>query len=253
MLDKVALYFGQMDKMPGARSRVGFSAVTAARYLRDYLKKDVVVFIDNIFRYVLAGMELATGLNKVPSELGYQPTLEKELSDLEEMMNSNENGSITSFQAVYVPADDFTDPSVVAVMPHLDSVVILSRQEAAKGNYPALDILSSTSSILTPEIVGERHYSVALKVKTYFQKYKELQHMIAILGVDELPFESRIIARRTERLRRFLTQPFFTAEDFAGQKGTYVPLEKTLDGCEKILDGKFDDVGLEELYMKGEI
>ena len=253
ILDKVALYFGQMDKMPGVRSRVGFSAAAAARYLRDYSKKNVAVFIDNIFRYALAGMELATGLGKVPSELGYQPTLEKELSELEEMMNSNENGSITSFQAIYVPADDFTDPSVVAALPHLDVIIILSRQEAAKGNYPALDVLSSASSALDPDIVGERHYQVASEVKSHFQKYKELRHMISILGIEELSLEDRIIAKRAERLRRFLTQPFFTAEEFAAEKGAYVPLKKTLEGCERILKGEFDDADLEELYMKGEI
>jgi len=253
ILDRVALYFGQMDKMPGVRARVGFSAATAARYLRDYFKNNVIVFIDNIFRYALAGMELATGLGKVPSELGYQPNLEEELSELEEMMDSNENGSITSFQAIYVPADDFTDPSVVATLPHLDAIIILSRQEAAKGNYPAIDVLSSTSSILAPDIIGERHYKVALEVKTYFQKYKELQHMISILGIDELPPEERIVAKRAERLRRFLTQPFFTAEEFAGQKGAYVSLDKTLEGCERILKGEFDKTDLSDLYMRGEI
>ena len=253
ILDKVALYFGQMDKMPGVRSRVGFSAVTAARYLRDYSKNNVAVFMDNIFRYSLAGMELATGLGKVPSELGYQPTLEEEVSELEEMMDLNENGSITSFQAVYVPADDFTDPSVVATFPHLDAVIILSRQEAAKGNYPAMDILSSTSAVLDSDIVGERHYKIALKAKNYLQRYKDLEHMISILGVEELPLQDRVIVERAERLRRFLTQPFFTAEDFSSQKGVYVPLEKTLDGCERILKGDFDNVDLSDLYMKGEI
>ncbi len=253
ILHKVALYFGQMDKMPGVRARVGFSAVKAARYLRDYYKTNIAVFIDNIFRYALAGMELATGLGKVPSELGYQPNLEEEISELEEMMDSNENGAITSFQAIYVPADDFTDPSVVATLPHLDAIIILSREEAAKGNYPAIDVLSSTSSNLDVDVVGERHYQIALTVKSYFQKYKELQHMISILGVDELPAQERIIVKRTERLRRFLTQSFFTAEEFAGKEGKYVPLEKTLEGCERIIKGEFDNVDLEELYMKGEI
>ncbi len=253
MLDKVALYFGQMDKMPGVRAEVGFSAVLAARWLRDYSKENITIFIDNIFRYALAGMEIATSLGKVPSELGYQPILEKEISDLEEMMDCNENGAITSFQAVYVPADDFTDPAVVAVIPHLDNIIILSRQEAAKGNYPAINVLDSASSVLTPEIVGKKHYEIAMEIKTYFQKYREMEHMIAILGVEELPLESRIIAKRTERLRRFLTQPFFTAEDFAARKGVYVSLEKTLEGCERILNGEFDDVDLANLYMKGSI
>ena len=253
ILGKVALYFGQMDKMPGARLMVGFSAAAAARYLRDRFQKDTAVFIDNIFRYSLAGMELATGLGKVPSELGYQPTLEKELSELEEMMDSNENGFITSFQAIYVPADDFTDPAIVATFPHLDSMVFLSREEAAQGFYPAIDILSSRSVNLDKEIVGSRHYQIAQEIRGYFQRYEDLKHIIAILGVEELSEEDRIVAKRVERLRRFLTQPLFTTEVFSGMPGQYVRLEETLNGCEAILNGEFDKTDVDKLYMIGPI
>ena len=253
ILKKVALYFGQMDKMPGARLTVGFSAALAARYLRDRFQNDTAVFIDNIFRYSLAGMELATGLGKVPSELGYQPTLEKEMSELEEMMDSNENGFITSFQAIYVPADDFTDPAIVATFPHLDSMIFLSREEAAQGFYPAVDILSSRSINLSKEVVGSRHYQIAQKIREYFQKYENLKHIIAILGVEELSQEDRTVAKRVERLHRFLTQPLFTTEVFSGIPGQYVHLKDTLDGCEAILNGEFDEVDVDKLYMIGPI
>lgn len=253
ILDKTALYFGQMDKMPGVRYRVGFSAATAAQYIRDELKKDVLVFIDNIFRYVLAGMELSTGLGKVPSELGYQPTLGKDISDLEEMLVSNENGNITSFQAIYVPADDFTDPSVVATFPHLDSLVFLSREEASKGFFPAINILSSRSTNIDIEIVGERHVRISEKVREYLQKYEDLKQVIAILGVDELSEYDKIVAKRAERLRRFLTQPLYTTEVFSGIRGRYIKLEDTLNGCEKIINGEMDDVDVREFYMIGNI
>ncbi len=253
ILNDVALYFGQMDKMPGVRFRVGFSAARAAGFLRDTFKKDVFLFIDNIFRYTMAGMELAVSLGKVPSELGYQPDLEKGISDLEELIDSNENGAITSFQAIYVPADDFTDPAVVSVFPHIDSSIFLSRELAAKGFYPALDILSSTSVNLDEDIIGKRHLEIAREVKAYFQKYQDLKHIISILGIEELSEKDRIIAKRSERLQRFLTQPLFVTEVFSGLKGQYVSLDKTLEGCERILSGEFDNKDPNDLYMKGAI
>jgi F-type H+-transporting ATPase subunit beta len=201
----------------------------------------------------MAGMEKSAMLGEMPSEVGYQSTLATDIGRIEDRINSAKKGSITSVQAVYVPADDFTDPAIVATLPHLNTIAVLSREEAAKGNYPALDVLSSASSALDPDIVGERHYQVASEVKSHFQEYKELQHMISILGIEELSLEDRIIAKRAERLRRFLTQPLFSAEEFAKGKGVYVPLEKTIEGCERILKGEFDDVDLSELYMKGEI
>ncbi len=253
ILENVALYFGQMDKMPGARSRIGFLAAKAASFLRDKFKKDIFLFIDNIFRYTMAGMELAVSLGKVPSELGYQPDLEKEISDLEETIDSNKNGAITSFQAIYVPADDFTDPAVVSVFPHLDSSIFLSRELAAKGFYPAFDVIASTSTNLDEDIVGKRHLELARETKSYFQKYQDLKHIISILGVEELSEKDKIIAKRAERLQRFLTQPLFVTEVFSGLKGEYVPLEETLNGCERILSGEFDNKDPNSLYMKGKI
>ena len=253
IINNVALYFGQMDKTPGVRSRVGFTAATAARYLRNHYQKNITVFIDNVFRYALAGMELATGLGKVPSELGYQPLLEQEISELEEMLDVNKNGAITSFQAIYVPADDFTDPAVVATFPHLDSLIFLSRESAAHGFYPAVDPLASRSINLDENIVGAKHYQIAQKVKEYFQRYQDLKHIIAILGIDELSNKDRLIAKRAERLRRFLTQPLFTTEVFSGLPGQYIHLKDTLSGCEKILNGDLDNINLEKLYMIGKI
>jgi len=252
VLKNTILVLGEMGESPGVRFRAGFSAVRIAESLRDK-GHDVMLFIDNIYRFLMAGMERAAMLGEMPSEVGYQPTLTTEIGELEDRIASTKKASITSVQAIYVPADDFTDPAIVATFSHLDSVVVLSREEAAKGNYPALDILASTSSALDPEIVGKRHYKIAMEVKNYLQKYKDLQHIISILGIEELSLEDRTIAKRAERLRRFLTQPLFTAEEFIGKEGVYVPLEKTLEGCERILNGEFDDVDLEELYMKGEI
>ncbi|HHD92045.1 MAG TPA: F0F1 ATP synthase subunit beta [Candidatus Portnoybacteria bacterium] len=253
IINNVALYFGQMDKTPGVRSRIGFTAATAARYLRNHYQKNITVFIDNVFRYALAGMELATGLGKVPSELGYQPLLEQEISKLEEMLDVNKNGAITSFQAIYVPADDFTDPAVVATFPHLDSLIFLSRESAAHGFYPAVDPLASRSINLDETIIGAKHYQIAQKVKEYFQRYQDLKHIIAILGIDELSNKDRLIAKRAERLRRFLTQPLFTTEVFSGLPGQYIHLKDTLSGCEKILNGDLDNINLEKLYMIGKI
>ena len=251
-LKNTILVLGEMGESPGVRFRAAFSAIRIAELLRDQ-GNDVIFFIDNIYRFLMAGMERAAMLGKMPSEVGYQATLSTEIGRLEDRIVSTQKGSITSIQALYVPADDFSDPAIVATFPHLDSIIVLSRQEAAKGNYPALDILSSSSSALDPDIVGERHYRIAFEVKNYLQKYKDLQHMISILGIEELSLQDRITAKRAERLRRFLTQPLFVAEEFSGKKGVYVPLEKTLEGCERILNGEFDDIDLEKLYMKGEL
>lgn len=251
VLKNTALYFGEMDKSPGARSRVGLAAVTAAEFIRDKMGKDVFLFIDNVFRYAMAGMELGAILGKVPSELGYQATLERDMALLQERIRADGNNAITSLQAVYVPADDITDPAVVAIFSHLDASLVLSREVAEKGIYPAVDILRSRSLGLDKDIVGERHFKAASEVKAVFQKYRELFHIIAILGVDELSRTDRIIAKRAERLQRFLTQPLFVGEAFNNKKGVYVPIEKTIEGCEKILHGDFDNVNLEKLYMIG--
>ena len=252
VLKNTILVLGEMGESPGVRFRTAFSAVRLTEIMREK-GKEVMLFIDNIYRFLMAGMEQAAMLGSMPSELGYQATLASDIGKLQDRIASTRKGSTTSVQAIYVPADDFTDPAIVATFPHLDSVVILSRQEAAKGNYPAIDVLASSSSILDPDIVGKRHYNVASEVKTYFQKYKDLQHIISILGIEELSIEDRLIAKRAERLRRFLTQPLFSAEGFAKEKGVYVPLGKTLEGCEKILKGEFDNRDLSELYMKGKI
>ena len=252
VLKNTILVLGEMGESPGVRFRTAFSATRLAEIIRDK-GKQVMLFIDNIYRFLMAGMEQSAMLGSMPSELGYQATLATDIGELQDRITSTHKGSITSVQAVYVPADDFTDPAIVATFPHLDSVVILSREEAAKGNYPAIDVLASSSSVLDPDIVGKRHYNIASEVKTYFQKYKDLQHIISILGIEELSLEDRLIAKRAERLRRFLTQPLFSAEGFVKEKGLYVPLEKTLEGCEKILKGEFDQKDLSELYMKGAI
>lgn len=252
VLKDTILILGEMGESPGERFRAAFSAVRIAEILRDK-GENIMFFVDNIYRFLMAGMEKAAIMGKMPSEVGYQASLADDIGHLEDRLVSTTKASITSVQAVYVPADDFTDPAIVATFPHLDSIVVLSRQEAAKGNYPALDVLSSTSTALDPDIVGERHYKIASEVKNYLQKYKDLQHIISILGIQELSLQDRIIAKRAERLRRFLTQPLFTTEEFNEQKGVYVPLDKTLDGCEKILRGDFDKVDPNKLYMKGEI
>ncbi len=252
-LKNTALYFGEMDKPAGARFRAGLAAARAAQFLRDSTKKEIFVFVDNIFRYAMAGMEISAILGKLPSELGYQATLEKEMAEFQEKINTTKQGAITSFQAVYVPADDITDPAVVAAFSHLDGALVLSRDIAEKGLYPAVDVLRSYSLGLDPDIVGEKHYDIAGRVKSAFQKYQELSHIIEILGIDELSQKDRTLARRAERLRRFLTQPLFLTEAFQAEKGIYMPLEETLLGCEKILEGKYDDVDLEKFYMIGSI
>ena len=253
VLKNTALYFAEMDKSPGARARVGLAAVAAAEFIRDKMGQDTFLFIDNIFRYAMAGMEIGAILGKVPSELGYQATLDYDLALLQERIHSGVNHNITSLQAVYVPADDLTDPAVVSIFSYLDSSLVLSRDVAEKGIYPAVDVLRSDSLALDKEIVGDHHFTIASQVKSIFQKYSELYHIIAILGIDELSRVDRITAKRAERLQRFLTQPFFVTEAFSNKKGVYVPLEKTLDGCERILKGEFDDTELEKLYMIGSI
>ena len=253
ILKNSVLYFGEMDKPPGVRSRIGLSAVTAAEFLSREKGKDVFLFVDNIFRYAMAGMEIGVMLGKVPSELGYQATLDNEMALLQERIRSSDQNSITSIQAVYVPADDLTDPAVVSIFSHLDASLVLSRKVAEKGIYPAVDTLRSSSVVLNAEIVGKRHFEVAARVKAIFQKYQELSHIIAILGVDELSEADRIIAKRAERLQYFLTQPLHVTTIFnhLNKKGAYVPLEKTLDGCEKIMGGEFDAVDLASFYMIG--
>ena len=253
VLQDTVLYFGGMDQPAGVRARVGLSAVRAAELLRDEMGKDAFLFVDNIFRYIMAGMELGVILGKVPSELGYQATIDRDLAEFEEKIRATEKGAITSIQAVYVPADDITDPAVVAIFSHLDTSVVLSRSVAEKGIYPSVDVLKSFSRALDKDIVGERHYTIASRVKRIFQQYEELSHIIAILGIDELSRADRVIAMRAERLRHFLTQPFFVTSQFSEKKGMFVPLEKTLEGCELILNGEFDTVDLEKLYMIGEI
>jgi F-type H+-transporting ATPase subunit beta len=253
VLKNTALYFGEMDKTAGVRFRIGLSAVTAARYLCEKTGKDVLFFVDNIFRYAMAGMEIGAILGKVPSELGYQATLERDLAQIEEKIIHNKDISITSVQAVYVPADDLTDPAVVAVFSHLDVSLVLSRVQAEKGIFPAVDILRSNSLSLDRDVVGERHFKVATEVKRIVQRYQDLSHIIAILGVGELSLEDRLVAQRAEKLQRFLTQPFFVGVSFHGKKGVYVSLEKTIEGCEKIIAGELDEVDASKFYMQGSI
>lgn len=253
ILKNSVLYFGEMDKPPGVRSRVGLSAVTAAEFLSRETGKDIFLFVDNIFRYAMAGMEVGVMLGKVPSELGYQATLDGEMALLQERIRSSEHHSITSIQAVYVPADDLTDPAVVSIFAHLDASLVLSRKVAEKGIYPAVDTLRSSSVVLDPEFVGKRHFEVAAGVKAIFQKYQELAHIIAILGVDELSQSDRLIAKRAERLQYFLTQPLHVTASFnhRNKKGAYVPLEQTLSGCERIMNGDYDAADLGSFYMIG--
>ena len=251
VLKNTALYFGEMDKSPGVRARIGLSAVVAAEYLRDKLRKDIFLFVDNIFRYAMAGMEVSAVLGHVPSEMGYQANLDHDMALLEERIRPGKDHSITSLQAVYVPADDITDPAVVSIFSNLDASLVLSRVIAEKGIYPAIDVGRSSSIRLDKEIVGERHFAIASQVKALFQKYEELSHVIAILGIDELSRKDRITAVRAERLQRFLTQPFFVTEQFSKWKGVSVPLSQTINGCERIMNGEFDETELEKLYMIG--
>ncbi len=259
VFEKAALVFGQMDEPPGVRLRVALSALTMAEYFRDVQNQDVLLFIDNIFRFVQAGSEVSTLLGRMPSAVGYQPTLADEMGELQERITSTRGRSITSLQAVYVPADDYTDPAPFTTFTHLDATTELSRQVAALGIYPAVDPLASTSTILSPEVVGQHHYDVARRVQETLQRYKELQDIIAILGLDELSDEDRQIVNRARKVQRFLSQPFYVAEVFTGLQGEYVPVAETVQSFEAIVNGELDDIpeqaflnvgGVEQVYAK---
>ncbi|MGR3303960.1 MAG: F0F1 ATP synthase subunit beta [Candidatus Scalindua sp.] len=251
VLDKTVLVFGQMNEPPGARLRVALSGLTMAEYFRDAEGQDVLLFIDNIFRFVQAGSEVSALLGRMPSAVGYQPTLANEMGDLQERITSTKKGSITSMQAIYVPADDFTDPAPVATFPHLDSTIWLSRQIAEMGIYPAVDPLQSTSRILDPHIVGQEHYDAAREVQRILQRYNDLQDFIAILGMEELSEEDKQTVARARRIQRFLSQPFFVAEQFTGIKGKYVKIEDTVKGIKEVIDGKHDQLPEQAFYMVG--
>jgi len=250
---KVALVYGQMNEPPGARMRVGLTALTMAEYFRDVNKQDVLLFIDNIFRFVQAGSEVSALLGRMPSAVGYQPTLATEMGVLQERITSTNEGSITSIQAVYVPADDLTDPAPATTFAHLDATTVLSRGLASKGIYPAVDPLDSTSTMLQPEIVGDLHYDTAQRIKQTLQRYKELQDIIAILGLDELSEEDRQTVARARKVERFLSQPFFVAEVFTGSPGKYVALADAITGFNDVLDGKYDDLPEQAFYLVGDI
>lgn len=253
VIENVALVYGQMNEPPGARMRVGLSALTMAEYFRDVQKKDVLFFVDNIFRFTQAGSEVSALLGRMPSAVGYQPTLAIEMGELQERITSTKDGSVTSVQAIYVPADDLTDPAPATTFGHLDATTVLSRQIAELGIYPAVDPLASTSTALKESVVGELHYQVARGVQQTLQRYKELQDIIAILGMDELSEDDKQLVNRARRIQRFLSQPFFVAEVFTGTKGKYVPLEKTVQGFKEILDGKLDHLPEQAFYMVGDI
>jgi F-type H+-transporting ATPase subunit beta len=251
--DKTVLVFGQMNEPPGARLRVGLTALTMAEYFRDQERKDVLLFIDNIYRYIQAGSEVSTLLGRMPSAVGYQPNLATEVAQLEERIASTRNGAITSVQAVYVPADDLTDPAVVTTFSHLDAKIVLSRQIAELGIYPAVDPLDSTSRIMDPRILGEEHYNTALNVQKILQRYKDLRDIISILGIDELSDEDKLIVARARKVQKFFSQPFFVAENFTGMKGKYVRTTQTIEGFNKILSGEMDDYPEQAFYMVGTI
>ncbi len=251
VIEKAALVYGQMDEPPGVRLRVALSALTVAEYFRDVKNQDVLLFVDNIFRFVQAGSEVSTLLGRMPSAVGYQPTLADEMGNLQERITSTKGRSITSVQAVYVPADDYTDPAPFTTFTHLDATSELSRDIAALGIYPAIDPLASTSNILAPEIVGQRHYDCARRVQEVLQRYKELQDIIAILGLDELSEEDRVIVARARKVQRFLSQPFFVGETFTGLPGIYVPVEETIESFEKLVDGELDDVPEQAFFNVG--
>src|SRR5918911_1033245 len=253
VIDKTALVFGQMNEPPGARQRVGLTGLTMAEYFRDAEGRDVLLFIDNIFRFAQAGSEVSTLLGRMPSAVGYQPTLAAEMGQLEERITSTKKGSVTSVQAVYVPADDITDPAPATAFAHLDSTINLERSLFEQALFPAVDPLASTSTILDPRVVGQEHYDVAQGVKRVLQRYKDLQDIIAILGVDELSDEDKLTVARARKIQRFLTQPMVVAEVFTGLRGVYVPISDTVQGFRRILDGEFDDVPEQDFYMKGSI
>ena len=253
VIDKTAMVFGQMNEPPGARLRVGLTGLTMAEYFRDEQGQDVLLFIDNIFRFTQAGSEVSALLGRMPSAVGYQPTLATEMGQLQERITSTRNGSITSVQAIYVPADDLTDPAPATAFAHLDAKTVLSRAIAEIGIYPAVDPLDSTSRILSPLVLGEEHYAVARQVQQILQKYKELQDIIAILGMDELSEEEKLIVARARKIQRFLSQPFFVAENFTGSPGKYVPLKDTIRGFKEIADGKYDHISEAAFLMVGPI
>lgn len=253
VIDNTVLVFGQMNEPPGARLRVPLTALTMAEYFRDTERRQVLLFIDNIFRYIQAGAEVSAVLGRLPSAVGYQPTLSSEMGALQERITTTSRGSVTSIQAVYIPADDLTDPAVVATFGHLDASTVLSRRHVSLGLYPAIDPLASSSSLLTPEGVGERHYTIAMEVRALLARYEELQDVIAILGIEELSEADRLAVHRARRLQRFLTQPFFVSSSFTGMPGVFVPLDETLRGFREILDGRYDDVPEQAFYMIGPV
>src|SRR5437588_2352884 len=253
VLDKTVLVFGQMNEPPGVRLRVGLTGLTMAEYFRDESGQDVLLFIDNIYRYTLAGMEVSALLGRMPSAVGYQPTLATEMGELEERITTTKKGSITSFQAIYVPADDYTDPGVATTFGHLDAVVSLDREIASQGLFPAVDPLASSSRILDPSIVGEEHYNVARGLQAVLQRYRDLQDIISILGIDELSEEDKLAVARARRIQRFLSQPFQVAAQFTGREGKFVSTRDTVRGFREILDGKYDDLPEQAFYMRGGI
>ncbi|HXG42809.1 MAG TPA: F0F1 ATP synthase subunit beta [Dehalococcoidia bacterium] len=253
VIDKTVLVFGQMNEPPGVRARVGLTGVTMAEYFRDQEGQDVLLFIDNVYRYILANMEVSALLGRMPSAVGYQPTLATDMGELEERITSTKRGSITSFQAIYVPADDYTDPGIVTTFGHLDAVIALERSIAEQGLYPAVDPLASFSRILDPRIVGDEHYQVAREVQRVLQRYKDLQDIIAILGMEELSEEDKLTVMRARKIQRFLSQPMFVAEAFTGRPGRYVPIRETVRGFKEILEGKWDHLPEQAFYMVGTI
>jgi len=253
VINKTALIYGQMNEPPGARARVGLTALTVAEYFRDEEGQDVLLFIDNIFRFVQANSEVSALLGRIPSAVGYQPTLSTDIGELQERITSTKKGSITSVQAIYVPADDLTDPAPATTFAHLDATTVLSRQIAELGIYPAVDPLDSTSRILDPQIIGDEHYSVARRIQQILQKYKDLQDIIAILGMDELSEDDKLIVARARKIQRFLSQPFFVAEAFTGAPGKYVNVKDTIKGFKEIAEGKYDDIPEQAFYMVGTI
>jgi len=253
VIDKMALVFGQMNEVPGARARVGLSGLTMAEYFRDEMGKDVLFFMDNVFRFVQAGAEVSSLLGRVPSAVGYQPTLAEEMGQLQERITSTKKGSITSVQAIYVPADDLTDPAPATTFAHLDSTIVLTRNLASLGIFPAVDPLESNSTALDPDIVSEEHYRTALDTKKVLQRYKDLQDIIAILGIEELSDEDKTLVYRARKIQRFLSQPVHVAEVFSGIPGVYVTVEETVRSFREILDGKHDDKPESAFYMKGSI
>jgi F-type H+-transporting ATPase subunit beta len=253
VISKAALVYGQMNEPPGARARVALSALTVAEYFRDEEKQDVLLFVDNIFRFTQAGSEVSALLGRIPSAVGYQPTLSTEMGALQERITSTNKGSITSVQAIYVPADDLTDPAPATAFAHLDATTVLSRALTEIGIYPAVDPLDSTSTLLDPNVIGQRHYDVARKVQSILQKYKDLQDIIAILGMDELSEDDKLVVARARKIQRFLSQPFSVASQFTGMEGKQVPLKETIDGFEEIVTGKHDDMPEQAFYMVGNI